>query len=232
MDVNEQRWQILRAVAEEEARSLQAEIERGDASSPGWERDADRWAANVLARDVHVCDQSTVPDCGHPDPEHDGSRCSTAYWRKHSVHVADSLQRLARELGEDPVLWALVGRLHDADYPAHPHHAPEVSPTDGHPMTLLRELERVGAPASVRLAVLEHAAHTDLEPSSQLSAALILADEHSTTTAYGGSLDLDEAGARRLVALLAPAPHRLTDGYFRGDMSVRAAMAARVLVEP
>lgn len=136
---------------------------------------------------------------------------------------------IATTIGMPPDLWSLVGFIHDADYVEAPHHVEEVGLDTAHPFTLLDELAGLGAPASVQLAVLEHAAHTELAPSTQLSAALILVDEHSTMTAYGYQPHYGPYASTPVVAALSPAPSSVS-GYHRPDMAERALAALRVLV--
>lgn len=225
-------WAALRPEADKVHARLRSQTEHVDHSrrnDRAWMAAAEALALALLDAGDRVCAQPAASGCG--DPASCEERCGVEYWMAHSRHVASDLQRLALALDEPADEWHLVGLVHDADYPAHPHHVPGVPADKAHPLTLVHRLEAVGTPAHVLLAVLEHSAHTEYRPSTRLSAALILADENSTTTGAGLTLQLrtDEEGAA-LLARLTPASHGFT-GFKRDNMDDRAQIALDTLID-
>jgi predicted hydrolase (HD superfamily) len=189
----------------------------------------DEW----LSPETVVCQDKNSGEC--PGPEACGRRCTTAYWRAHGYDVAHNMAALARDLAEDDRLWYVVGRIHDVDYPKSPHHDAAVSSDDSHPMALARSLHASGAALAAVLAILTHAPHLRLRPSSPLAWALLACDEHATMTAYARANPAMEpaypAQLASMTSLLQPATSTIRGGYRREDMQARANLGFQKLLD-
>lgn len=176
----------------------------------------------------HCLQQSDkrYPSCGGPHDCH--QRCSAEYWRSHSHHVAEMMCQLARVLGQDERLWYVTGLLHDIDYLKYPHHEDTVCSRDAHPLSISYHLNDIGAPPAMVLAILAHAPHMGLKPTSLLSLALVACDEHSTMSGAGWQPDYPKDIAQPLKKCLSPGPSKI-QGYVRPDMMARATYALRGL---
>lgn len=177
-----------------------------------------------------MCDQGVIATC--PSGMHVANRCAHDYWIQHSYEVAAAMEAVAHAIGQDTELWWATGLLHDIDYPTYPHHEVAIDDQDAHPLGAADALSKAAYPTELITAVIEHSPHTGMSPSSPLSAALILVDEHSTMRGAGITPSwASTAAERRLSALLDQytGPKGIT-GYVRSDMADRAAKAARVLL--
>ncbi|MGI8649223.1 MAG: HD domain-containing protein [Rubrobacter sp.] len=92
--------------------------------------------------------------------------------RRHMLAVETSMRAYARHFGEDEEKWAVTGILHDMDYEKHP------TPAE-HPQVGVRELEKLGYPEDVRVAILGHADYLDVPRESKLAKTLYAVDELS-----------------------------------------------------
>lgn len=85
------------------------------------------------------------------------------------------MRAYARHFGEDEELWAVSGLLHDADYERHP----DMDADDGHPRTIMAELERRGEDPVVVRAIASHADFLGVARETRLERALFAVDELS-----------------------------------------------------
>jgi hypothetical protein len=147
-----------------------------------------------------------------PPPSRRGAAASNGrgdpeYWADHGELTAALMAEIAWQTGADVDLYRRVGRLHDADYLAHPHDAP--GPGARHPVPLVLAMDDAGVHPAICLAVLEHAPYAGFEaPSSRLSAALSAAEDLATLAALDPPGKAEEAlspSARALFATIAPA---------------------------
>jgi len=93
--------------------------------------------------------------------------------RRHCRCVEIAMRAYARHFGEDEELWGVVGLLHDADYERHP----DMDADDGHPRTIMAELERRGEDPVVVRAIASHADFLGVPRESRLEHALFAVDE-------------------------------------------------------
>lgn len=93
--------------------------------------------------------------------------------RRHCRCVELAMRAYARHFGEDEELWGVVGLLHDADYERHP----DMDADDGHPRTIMAELERRGEDPVVVRAIASHADFLGVPRESRLEHALFAVDE-------------------------------------------------------
>lgn len=93
--------------------------------------------------------------------------------RRHCRCVEIAMRAYARHFGEDEELWGIVGLLHDADYERHP----DMDADDGHPRTIMAELERRGEDPIVVRAIASHADFLGVPRESRLEHALFAVDE-------------------------------------------------------
>jgi len=227
-----QRW----GAAERLVSAIATEIRNGrDPWDDRWtptDSQVDAMIDEWLAPGTVVCQDRHSGQC--PGPDRCGRRCTVGYWRVHGEDVANNMAALARDLGEDERTWFVVGRIHDIDYPRCPHHESEVSSEDSHPIALARELQTLGAAPAVVLAVLAHAPHLRLRPSSPMAWALLACDEHATMTAYAKANPSMEPvypeHLRSMTSLLRPASSTILGGYSRKDMQARANLGFQKLV--
>lgn len=90
--------------------------------------------------------------------------------RKHMLAVEATMRAYARRFGEDEERWGITGLLHDLDYEKHP--TPEE-----HPMTGVRELERLGYPQDVIDAIKGHATYLNVPRETLMAKTLYAVDE-------------------------------------------------------
>ena len=154
-------------------------------------------------------------------------RKTSEYWRKHCQTVGFMMNRLARLLKQDEHLWRVTGLVHDYDFLTWPHYDEKTAPDKAHPTALSTELLEMGFPLVLVLAVLEHSPHLQQPPSSPLSHALILCDEHATMTG-AGQIPVYDDEADEIIACLERG-QKIT-GYWRDDMQTRAQRAITPLV--
>lgn len=95
--------------------------------------------------------------------------------RTHMLSVETAMRAYARRLGEDEMLWATTGLVHDFDYERFPNAAH--SPTNEHPAEGVRILRGLGYPDELLDAVLGHAAYTGVPRTTRLAKALFAVDE-------------------------------------------------------
>ena len=93
--------------------------------------------------------------------------------RRHCRCVEIAMRAYAEQRGEDPELWGVTGLLHDADYERHP----DMDAADGHPRTVMAELERRGEDPVVVRAIASHADFLGVPRESRLEHALFAVDE-------------------------------------------------------
>jgi predicted hydrolase (HD superfamily) len=85
------------------------------------------------------------------------------------------MRAYAEERGEDPEMWGVAGLLHDADYERHP----DMDADDGHPRTIMAELERRGEDPAVVRAIASHADFLGVSRDSAMERTLFAVDELS-----------------------------------------------------
>lgn len=93
--------------------------------------------------------------------------------RRHCRCVEIAMRAYAERLGEDVELWGVTGLLHDADYERHP----DMDAEDGHPRTIIAELERRGEDPAVVRAIASHADFLGVPRESPMEKALFAVDE-------------------------------------------------------
>ncbi len=94
--------------------------------------------------------------------------------RRHCQSVEAAMRAYAERGGDDVELWGVTGLLHDADY----ERFPDMDDTEnGHPRSIMAELERRGAPPEMVQAIAAHAPYLDVEPQTQMAKTLIAVDE-------------------------------------------------------
>lgn len=106
---------------------------------------------------------------------------SIEYWLDHGRVAGALMERLALRLGQNPVLFRQMGRLHDVDYVRFPHN--EANPSgDVHPVPLTQYLLDKQVPEILCVAIMEHAGYIGkgCEFSSRLSASLSACDDLAT----------------------------------------------------
>lgn len=93
--------------------------------------------------------------------------------RRHCRCVEIAMRAYAERLGEDVELWGVTGLLHDADYERHP----DMDAEDGHPRTIIAELERRGEDPAVVRAIASHADFLGVPRESPMEKTLFAVDE-------------------------------------------------------
>jgi putative nucleotidyltransferase with HDIG domain len=94
--------------------------------------------------------------------------------RRHCLAVEAAMVAYARRDGHDEELWAATGLLHDADY----ERFPDMDDAEqGHPRTIMAELERRDAPPEMVRAIASHADYLGVEPESPMELTLVAVDE-------------------------------------------------------
>ncbi|CAN5116421.1 HDIG domain-containing protein [soil metagenome] len=94
--------------------------------------------------------------------------------RRHCLAVEAAMVAFAERQGEDSELWGVTGLLHDADY----ERFPDMDDADqGHPRTIMAELERRDAPPEMVRAIASHAHYLGVEPQSAMERTLVAVDE-------------------------------------------------------
>jgi putative nucleotidyltransferase with HDIG domain len=94
--------------------------------------------------------------------------------RRHCLAVEAAMVAFAERQGEDSDLWGVTGLLHDADY----ERFPDMDDADqGHPRTIMAELERRDAPPEMVRAIASHAHYLGVEPQSAMERTLVAVDE-------------------------------------------------------
>lgn len=150
-------------------------------------------------------------------------RCSAGYWRNHDQVVATLMSKFAKVLGQDPWLYYVTGAVHDLDYVVAPHDRASAEMPKSHPLPITLELIRMNFPPLVCLAVLEHAPHLNLAPSSFLTHALVACGDSVTLAAANLNIRWPSDVPRTLVEILNTAPR----GQLR-DPSVNLNRSHRV----
>ena len=94
--------------------------------------------------------------------------------RRHCLAVEAAMVAFAERQGEDSELWGVTGLLHDADY----ERFPDMDDADqGHPRTIMAELERRDAPPEMVRAIAAHADFLGVPPASSMERTLVAVDE-------------------------------------------------------
>jgi putative nucleotidyltransferase with HDIG domain len=94
--------------------------------------------------------------------------------RRHCQSVEAAMRAYAERAGEDVELWGATGLLHDADYERFPDMDDQ---EQGHPRTIMAELERRDAPPEMVQAIAAHAPYLGVEAETPLARTLIAVDE-------------------------------------------------------
>jgi len=105
---------------------------------------------------------------------------SSTSLRRHCLAVSAAMQayaqRAAPSSDHDVELWTVTGLLHDADY----ERFPDMDDAEqGHPRTIMAELERRDAPPEMVRAIASHADYLGVEPESPMERTLVAVDELS-----------------------------------------------------
>ena len=95
--------------------------------------------------------------------------------RRHCRCVEIAIRAYAEQFGEDIELWGVTGLLHDADYERHP----DMDADDGHPRTIMAELERRGEDPVVVRGIASHADFLGVPRESRMEKTLFAVDELS-----------------------------------------------------
>jgi putative nucleotidyltransferase with HDIG domain len=95
--------------------------------------------------------------------------------RRHCRCVELAMRAYAQRFGEDVELWSVTGLLHDADYERHP----DMDAADGHPRTIMAELERRGEDPAVVRAIASHADFLGVSRDTPMERTLFAVDELS-----------------------------------------------------
>ena len=95
--------------------------------------------------------------------------------RQHMLAVEAAMRAYARQRGEDPETWGIVGLLHDFDYERFPN--PEHSPSEGHPAWGVGLLRDKGVPEEMCRAILGHGDYTGVPRDTLLAKTLFAVDE-------------------------------------------------------
>jgi len=94
--------------------------------------------------------------------------------RRHCLAVEAAMVAYAQRAGEDRELWGATGLLHDADY----ERFPDMDDAEqGHPRTIMAELQRRDAPPEMIRAIAAHADYLGVAPQSALERTLVAVDE-------------------------------------------------------
>lgn len=94
--------------------------------------------------------------------------------RRHCLAVEAAMVAYAERDGHDAELWGVTGLLHDADY----ERFPDMDDTaEGHPRTIMAELERRDAPPEMVRAIAGHADFMGVQPQSPMERTLVAVDE-------------------------------------------------------
>jgi putative nucleotidyltransferase with HDIG domain len=100
----------------------------------------------------------------------------SASLRRHCMAVEASMRAYAEKSGADPELWGVTGLLHDADY----ERFPDMDDAEnGHPRSIMRELESRGYPAEVVRAIATHADYLGVPRETPMEKTLFAVDELS-----------------------------------------------------
>jgi putative nucleotidyltransferase with HDIG domain len=94
--------------------------------------------------------------------------------RRHCLAVEAAMVAYAQRDGRDAGLWGVTGLLHDADYERFPDMD---DAEEGHPRTIMAELERRDAPPEMVRAIASHADYLGVEPQSPMERTLVAVDE-------------------------------------------------------
>jgi putative nucleotidyltransferase with HDIG domain len=94
--------------------------------------------------------------------------------RRHCLAVEAAMVAYARRDGHDDELWGVTGLLHDADY----ERFPDMDDAEqGHPRTIMAELERRDAAPEMVRAIASHADYLGVEPETSMERTLVAVDE-------------------------------------------------------
>jgi putative nucleotidyltransferase with HDIG domain len=94
--------------------------------------------------------------------------------RRHCLAVEAAMVAYAERDGHDAELWGVTGLLHDADY----ERFPDMDDTEnGHPRTIMAELQTRGAPPEMVRAIASHADFLGVAAKSEMERTLVAVDE-------------------------------------------------------
>jgi putative nucleotidyltransferase with HDIG domain len=96
--------------------------------------------------------------------------------RRHCLAVEAAMVGYARKHGADEEAWAVAGLLHDADYERFPDMDDTVN---GHPRTIMRELEGRGIDPEIVNAIAGHATFLNVPRETDMAKTLYAVDELS-----------------------------------------------------
>ncbi|MGH2918304.1 MAG: HDIG domain-containing metalloprotein [Solirubrobacteraceae bacterium] len=98
----------------------------------------------------------------------------SASLRRHCLAVEAAMVAYAQRDGEDAELWGVTGLLHDADY----ERFPDMDDAEqGHPRTIMAELQHRDAPPEVVRAIASHADFLGVPPETAMERTLVAVDE-------------------------------------------------------
>ncbi|MGH2942603.1 MAG: HDIG domain-containing metalloprotein, partial [Solirubrobacteraceae bacterium] len=93
----------------------------------------------------------------------------SASLRRHCLAVEAAMVAYAQRDGEDAELWGVTGLLHDADY----ERFPDMDDAEqGHPRTIMAELQHRDAPPEVVRAIASHADFLGVPPETAMERTL------------------------------------------------------------
>ena len=100
----------------------------------------------------------------------------SASLRRHCQAVSIAMRAYAGRLGGDVELWEVTGLLHDADYERFSDMDDEVN---GHPRSIMRHLEELGAPPEMVRGIASHADFLGVARETPMEKALYAVDAAS-----------------------------------------------------
>jgi predicted hydrolase (HD superfamily) len=135
--------------------------------------------------------------------------------------MMEALAQTRAQSSEIIEIWRVAGLLHDLDYLRAPHDGEDRGVHESHPVPLVMTLRNLGYPPALTLSILEHSPHLDLEPSSQMSAALIACDEAATLCAFGEDISTIDGVPQSVIYAIPLAAEKDLEGRRRSNIRQR-----------